>query len=240
VLSPDGNFVAIDSEATNLTADVTAGQDEIFRRDLAANTTQLASRASGPDGAPVSDFAEFAGITSRGACVVFEAPGGLLGPVAGASDFDQVYMRTFAPDCGRPGGGTTPPSPPARDTTAPILRSVSLTHTRFRVAKGRTATSARKHIPRGTVLRFSTSEPARLTILIERRRVRGRRHRVSFVRVGRLTRSGVPAGPGRVRLTGRLGRRRMRVGAYRLTLMAQDAAGNRSRPVRRSFIILPG
>jgi hypothetical protein len=32
----------------------------------------------------------------------------------------------------------------------------------------------------------------------------------------------------------------MAAGAYRLTLMAQDAAGNRSKPARRSFTILPG
>jgi hypothetical protein len=31
-----------------------------------------------------------------------------------------------------------------------------------------------------------------------------------------------------------------RAGAYRLTLTAQDGAGNRSGPVRRRFTILPG
>jgi WD40 repeat protein len=240
VISPDGNFIAINSEASNLTADATGGRDEIFRRDLAANTTSLASRASGSNGAPVSDFADFAGISSQGACVVFEAGGGLLGPVAGASDFEQIYLRALGPNCPGPAGGGM--TPPPRDTTAPRLRRVSLTHTRFRVAKGRTSLIARTRIPRGTVLRYTVSEPARLTIVIERRRVRvhGRHRRISFVRVARLTRNGVKAGPGRVKLTGRIGKRRMAAGAYRLTLTAQDAAGNRSKPARRTFTILPG
>jgi hypothetical protein len=121
---------------------------------------------------------------------------------------------------------------------------VSLTRTRFRVARAGTTVTARKQAPRGTVLSFTTSEPIRLTVVIERRhvrhRARSRRQRVSFLRVATLTRGGVPAGSDHLKLTGRIGKRRMAPGAYRLTLRAQDAAGNRSRPVRRGFTILPG
>ena len=43
------------------------------------------------------------------------------------------------------------------------------------------------------------------------------------------------AGSARIALSGRVGRRAMRAGRYRLTLQVRDAAGNVSRPVRLSF-----
>jgi hypothetical protein len=225
-----------------------------FRRDLAANTTALVSRAAGPDGAP-ADTGVAVGITSDGACVSFDASGGLLGDVPGAEDFDQVYMRTFAADCGRP---QTPP-PPARDTTAPVLRRVSLTHTKFRVARAATSIGAKRHtkLHRGTQLRFTSSEAAKLTLLIQRagpgrklrkghksicKPVHSRpKHKActAYRRTATLTRN-IKVGRGQVALSGRIGRRRMAPGHYRLTLTATDGAGNRSKPVRRSFTILAG
>ena len=53
-------------------------------------------------------------------------------------------------------------------------------------------------------------------------------------RAGRLTRR-IGAGPARIALSGRVGRRAMRAGRYRLTLQVRDAAGNLSRPVRLRF-----
>ena len=54
---------------------------------------------------------------------------------------------------------------------------------------------------------------------------------------GTVTRA-ISAGPGRVALSGRLGRRRLPAGAYRLTLRARDAAGNRSRELRLRFTVV--
>lgn len=224
-----------------------------FRRDLAANATALVSRAAGPDGAP-ADTGVAVGITRDGACVSFDATGGLLGDVPGAEDFSQVYLRTFAADCGRP-----QPAPPARDTTAPVLRRVSLTHTKFRVAKAATSIAAKRHtkLHRGTQLRFTSSEAAKLTILIQRagpgRRVKkGRQHIckpvharpkhkacTAYRRTGKLTRN-IKVGHNQVALSGRIGKRRMAPGHYRLILTATDGAGNRSKQVRRSFTILAG
>ncbi len=241
-ISADGNFVGFISFARNLVPDAGVSREEVYRRDLGANITSLVSRASGAAGGVADQFADGGALTAHGECVTFESLGGLAGPVAGAGDFDQVYMRAFAADCGRPptpgGSGGPSPAPPAHDTTAPVLRSVSLSRPRFRVAKGRTSVAARrrgKPAGRGTVLRFSLSESARLTIVIDRRH--GRRR---FRHVATFTRFRVRAGRGHVTLTGRIGRRRMAPGRYRLTLSARDAAGNRSKAVQLGFTILRG
>jgi hypothetical protein len=110
---------------------------------------------------------------------------------------------------------------------------------------------------RGTVLRFRTSEAGKLTILIERslpgRKVRKGhkrickpvRHRVHhgactvFKRAGKLTRN-VKSGRRKVSLSGRVGKRRLAAGRYRLTLTERDAAGNVSKAVHKNFTILPG
>jgi hypothetical protein len=107
------------------------------------------------------------------------------------------------------------------------------------------------------VLTFRSSEAGTLKIALQRRRngrrvlVRGRtRCRVVRRRparracvvhrtVGTLTRR-IAAGPGRVALSGRIGRKRMRAGRYRMKLVARDAAGNRSRPVRLRFRVVRG
>ena len=131
------------------------------------------------------------------------------------------------------GGETVPPAggnpspPPAADTTAPALSDVSLSRTRFRVARRSTALSASA----GTTLRFSLSEAARVRISVQRRRA-GR-----FVRVGVLRRS-APAGHSGVAFTGRLGRRALRPGRHRLRITAVDAAGNASRPAVAGFAIV--
>jgi hypothetical protein len=71
-------------------------------------------------------------------------------------------------------------------------------------------------------------------------RHRARRGRCTvFRRRATLTR-GIRTGAGRVALTGRIGKRRMAAGRYRLTLTARDAAGNSSKAIRRNFTIVPG
>jgi hypothetical protein len=57
--------------------------------------------------------------------------------------------------------------------------------------------------------------------------------------VATLTRT-IKVGPGRVPFTGRLGKRRLAAGTYRLTLTARDSAGNVSKPVRLTFTIVAG
>jgi hypothetical protein len=145
----------------------------------------------------------------------------------------------------------------AADRTPPVLVRVSLTRKRFRVGKAATAIAAgtrQRRRARGTVLRLTTSEAGRLSIRIERVRPgrRTRAHRCTpvrrRVRLGRctvyarratLTRA-IGAGRARIALSGRIGRRRMVPGRYRMSLVERDAAGNASKLVRRAFIVLAG
>jgi WD40-like Beta Propeller Repeat len=259
-LSGDGRVVSFVSDATNLVAGPAVVPSQVYRRDLVAGTTRLVSRGPGPDGAPGQDVNfDVAGITRDGGCVVFGAIGNLLGSAPGSDDFNQVYLRAFEPDCGRVASGPGGPPPPGVDRTPPVLSSVSLTHARFRVAKRPTAVAAlaARVLPRGTVLRLTSSEAGRLSIAVERARpghlVRRNGKRVcvrvrkpvrrgrctAYVRTATLRRS-IRAGRARIALSGRIGRRALAPGAYRLTLTARDAAGNTSKPVRRTFTIVRG
>ena len=129
-----------------------------------------------------------------------------------------------------------PPLPP-RDTTAPVLGPGSIRPSAFRVGER-------------SVIRFTLSEAASLTLRFERVRPGRRRggrcvppHRAPrgarcrrFVSAGTLSRSG-SAGPNVIVFRGRVDLRRLPAGAYRLTLLARDAAGNASAPRRLTFVI---
>jgi hypothetical protein len=121
---------------------------------------------------------------------------------------------------GQQGGGADP------DRTAPTLGPVTLTRKRFAVTRARTAVAAAW---RGTAMRYRLSEPAAVTLRIQR--IGARKP------AGTLRRSGA-AGANRVALSGRVGRRALRVGRYRLTVRATDAAGNRSTARAARFRIV--
>jgi hypothetical protein len=108
----------------------------------------------------------------------------------------------------------------AGDEIAPALASVSMAKPAFRV-------------PRGTRIRFGLSEAAGVRFTIRRRS--GGRLIGSFVR-------SAGAGPNSVRFSGRLRVRGRTLslarGRYRLTLVATDAAGNRSVARRVSFRVV--
>lgn len=257
VLSASGNVVAFDTEA-GLLPGLPPDTTQVVRRDLGAGTTRLVSRGPGPDGPAVTTSGFVDSVTADGACVAFDAEAPLFGPVPGAFDHFQSYLRAFATDCGRPplssGGG-----PPVRDTTAPVLRSVKLTRTRFRATRASSAAAGLRvsKIGRGTELRFISSEAGRISVKIERalpgrKSGKGRRRRCRVVshkvrhggctafRKATTIKQNIRAGRGKVKLTGRLHGRKMPAGAYRLTVTARDKAGNVSRGIRRSFRILPG
>jgi len=113
---------------------------------------------------------------------------------------------------------------PGADRQAPTVRALRLSRTRFH-----TTPSGRRY---GTTLRFTLSEPARLVLTVQRRS--GRR----LVRVRGTVVARRAAGRVSVRFTGRVGSRRLSPGRHVLTLVATDAAGNRSTAVRRTFSVL--
>ena len=147
----------------------------------------------------------------------------------------------------RPGPG------PAIDTIAPMLTSASLTNTTFAVRpRGAAEVPVAARAKRGTVFRYTLSEPARVVFTIKRatigRRVggscrrwtsanRNRRRCTRYVRAGRFAKQSA-TGANRHRFSGRIGRRSLRPGKYRATLVATDAAGNRSTPRRQGFTVV--
>jgi hypothetical protein len=176
------------------------------------------------------------------------------------SDFTQIYLRAVSGPCGGEAAGsvggtgssadTSSPATDgdtATDTTAPIVSRFVASPTRFRVARRATALMARaSRTGAGTTMRYRLSESARVTFTVERllpgRRVGGRcvkpapelRARPSCIRravAGRLIRAG-RTGANTLRFSGRIGKRALAAGRYRVTLSATDAARNRSRPAR--------
>jgi hypothetical protein len=116
---------------------------------------------------------------------------------------------------------------------SPALRNVSLRPSRFKVSSGITpVTGIAAAAVRGATLRFRIS-------------LRGRvRMEVLWVgRGGKLVRKGTlrrvaAAGSRRVRFGGRLGRRALAPGRYRMRIRTVDAAGNLGKPVTLSFTIV--
>jgi hypothetical protein len=126
---------------------------------------------------------------------------------------------------GQQGGGAgQQSSPPAPDTRAPLVSRFRAAPSVFAVARARTPLAPR--LARGTRFRFTLSEAASVTLKIQRA-VSGRR--THYRTRGALSRS-AKRGPNIVRFGGRLGKRALRPGRYRVRITATDAADNRSAP----------
>jgi DNA-binding beta-propeller fold protein YncE len=152
--------------------------------------------------------------------------------------------------------GTTP-LPGVKDTTKPRMGSMRFSRTKFRAARSGASISQRKRkrkkAPVGTRVRFSLSEAAPVRFTVERkttgRRVRGRcvapkrsnRKRKRCTRYkavrGSFTVQG-RAGANSFVFRGRIGRRSLKSGSYRLTGKATDPAKNVSAPRRKAFKIV--
>jgi hypothetical protein len=117
---------------------------------------------------------------------------------------------------------------PVVDGQAPLLSGFASTKKVFAVGRARTAISA--SAAHRTRFRYTLSEPARVTITVQRA-LKGR-----YRTVGKLTRNG-RQGANSTRFTGRIGRRALRPGRYRAVARATDAAQNRSAPSRARFRI---
>lgn len=145
-----------------------------------------------------------------------------------------------APGDGTPAGGATP------DTRAPVISGVGFGPATFAVSSARTAVDARVRI--GTRIRYRLSETSRVRLRFARaltgrrslgacrapaRAPRHARRCTRYVTRATLSRTG-HAGSNQLRFTGRIGRKVLAPGAYRLLVEAIDAAGNRApAPARR-------
>jgi hypothetical protein len=150
------------------------------------------------------------------------------------------------------GGGGTPPNPPPTgdgvpppDITPPAFTAAKVTNTTFAVdPKGAAETAvAAKRARKGTAFVYTLSEPARVVFTVEQklagrkvgttckkpsRSNRRRKRCTRYTLFGRFAQDGV-AGPNTKTFSGKVGKKTMRPGAYRATLVATDPAGNRSQ-----------
>lgn len=90
--SGDGRRVVFESTATNLSPDDADGLQDIYVRDLDANTTTLVSRGSGAAGQKSNGRSIFASISADGRFVAFSSEATNLDPADADTDFD-VYVR---------------------------------------------------------------------------------------------------------------------------------------------------
>jgi hypothetical protein len=162
-----------------------------------------------------------------------------------------------APDIGAFERPDACPPPPAN--VAPQMTNVGVTNKVFAPAARRAAADAqtrRRRVKRGTRFRYTLSEPARVTIAIERvlpGRVRGRGTRRKCVkptarnrkarrckRYKRVTTLAANEQAGRqsTAFSGRVRRRALRPGRYRARLVATDSLGARSAETRIALRIV--
>jgi hypothetical protein len=136
----------------------------------------------------------------------------------------------------------------------PVLSHVSLSARVFAVGRRGAAATAGAAVRKGTTVRYRLSEAARVSVTVKRalagRRVAGRcekptRSNGGARRCARLRRIGrfaidSRAGTNSHGFSGRIGTRSLAVGRYRATLVASDAAGNRSANARIGFRVVAG
>ena len=91
-ISADGRFVAFFSGARNLSGEDDDASDDVFVRDLRADTTTLVSRATGPKGAPGDRFSAEPSISADGRFVAFASSADNL------SDEDDEFVDIFVRD----------------------------------------------------------------------------------------------------------------------------------------------
>jgi streptogramin lyase len=159
----------------------------------------------------------------------------------------QKIGRVSGVSAPAPGGGATP------DKTAPGVSGLGMSDRTVVVGKGATAKIAAKT---GTTIRYTLSEAAKVTLRFDRK-LKGRRVKKGKKRVcakptrknrkkhactrykssGTLTRTS-KKGKNSVKFTGRIGKKALRRGGYRLTVLATDAAGNKSKPRTLSFKVV--
>jgi hypothetical protein len=181
------------------------------------------------------------------------------GPDSANCGLDEDTVMLFGQPPGA--GDDTPPAPPAQPA-APLTplpgppQNVAPVLTGLRVAPAAFPALARRGgrgAARGARVSYVLSEAATTTFTVQRA-VPGRRAGRACVRPtrgnrrarrctrwiaqrGSVTRAGRP-GANSFRFTGRLDRRALAVGSYRLVAQARDSGGQRSRTVRRGFRIV--
>jgi Tol biopolymer transport system component len=237
LLSADGGHVAFAAGLASVLVpgDLGDGSGRAYVRDLANGTTRLVSRRSGVDGAPAGVNA-IGGITADGGCVAFDEFASLVPSLN--SDFGVVYLRAVTANCGRPVPSPPPPPPPGGRGGPAVLSKLAVRPARFHVGgrRGGTRISFRLDKASGVTLKFERllagqrKKGKRCSTRVRR----GKRCTVAR-RIGRLTltQSRLRAGANTVKFSGKLGRKALAPGRYRLTA---TPSGGKGRTVR--FVVV--
>jgi hypothetical protein len=135
------------------------------------------------------------------------------------------------------------------DTKAPGISALGMSDRTVVVGPGATAIVAAKT---GTTIRYTLSEKATVKLRFERklagrrngskcvkpkRSLRHKRRCARYKHAGTLTRSS-KQGKNRVKFSGRIGKKALKRGSYRLVVTAIDSAGNKSKAKRLSFRVV--
>jgi hypothetical protein len=176
-----------------------------------------------PNGTSATYHFEFGTTTSYGSSTA-EATAGGVAPVAVSADLAGLapnttyHVRLVATNVDGTGASsdatfTTGANPPGSDTTAPVILSASVKPKTFKRR-------------RGTTFRYKLSEAAKVAFTIQRKK--GKR----YVKARKFSKASKAGANKRKLVT-----RKLKPGRYRATLVATDAAKNRSKPKRLTFRI---
>ena len=213
------SFLAVGGVATPPISDF-----EAFVRDRHDQTTTPVSRANGAGGALADADTLGSSISPSGDCVAFAGAFTNIGDGFASSDFSSVHLRTLRSSCpgaeptGTPGTGTGPGTTGhPGSATPPALSALTLSPRRFRLHGNKPTTT----------IRYTLSRAARVTLRFERLTKGHRKGKRCIAKghgkpctiartVGALTITGHP-GRNQLRFAGKLNRKALPVGGYRLT-----------------------
>lgn len=143
-----------------------------------------------------------------------------------------------------------PATPAGPAATLPEIRDLRVTPRKFRAAGKAKATAKRP--PVGTKIRYRLTAAADVQFAVQRKTTgrraggrcgkptranRGGKRCVRWVNAGGFRHRGVPAGDVSRRFSGRIGRRALKPGRYRLTAIAATAMGSKSNPSLTTFVV---
>ncbi len=140
------------------------------------------------------------------------------------------------------------------DVTRPLVTGLGETNKVFAVGRAPTPVAARaKRHRKGTTFVFRSSEAGTATLKISRARPGRRRGKrcvkptrknrrakrcTRYIAVKPSLKRAVAAGPTAVPFSGRIGRKALKPGKYRVAVVVADAAGNRSKPRSIGFRVV--
>jgi hypothetical protein len=120
----------------------------------------------------------------------------------------------------------------------PVVSGFKISNKRF-APKGSSkphARTSKKRPKKGTKFSYSLSEPAKVAIVIERKKKPRRRKFVKVTTLSAQQKSGNQSLP----FSGKVGGKPLKPGKYRATITATDSAGQTSQPHQLSFQVVTG